>query len=245
MFASNNPWHEGFRGTEWDIFLACLPVLFAYGAVAFDWSRWNRRREGIGPASWIFLCLWLAFLPNAPYLLTEWRHLFIGLEVDCWPLIALRNPVYYGYIAFWTLLMGCYTGSGVLAMTLAIRPIIRLGDRHGWSFRVWGPPVFWLQALSVYLGLVVRLNSWDLVRHPWAVARPVLHVLFHRELLVSVFVTAVLFWLFYEATGMLLDGLGERLRKLRPGRGFQTHKTGPEPNGSSPVRYMLGRNSAD
>ena len=220
MFASNNPWHEGFYGTLWDLFLAWLPVLFAYAAVALDAGRNPSRggRGGLGAVSWVFLCLWLAFLPNAPYLLTEWRHFFIGLELDCWPLIALRNPVYYGYIAVWTLIFLGYSGSGVLAMTLAIRPMIKLGDRYGWSFRAWGPVVFLLQALSVYLGLVVRLNSWDLVRHPWAVVKPALRVPEHVTLSVTVLATAILFWLLYEATVSFMAGCSYRWRGGARGR---------------------------
>ena len=56
----------------WNLTLACIPVLFAAGFVAV------RRRIWLIPLG----LGWLAFLPNAPYLVTDLVHL--GSDVESW-----------------------------------------------------------------------------------------------------------------------------------------------------------------
>src|SRR5262245_25866758 len=60
-----------YRYLIWNLFLAWLPALSAFVA-----HNLHRRRSWI---NWLLICgfaiFWLAFFPNAPYLITDIMHL--------------------------------------------------------------------------------------------------------------------------------------------------------------------------
>jgi uncharacterized membrane protein len=98
---------------------------------------------------------WLAFLPNDPYLVTDLVHLRSGVNV--W-----RHVMQYG-IAAWTGIV-----LGVVSMQLVCRRIERrFGAVIGWIAVV---IAVGLSGIGVVIGRFQRLNSWDLVTQPGAVA---------------------------------------------------------------------------
>ena len=105
-----------------------------------------------------------------------------------------------------------YTGSGLVFFYLSIYPLDIL-FKPPWIVR---PMFFFLCSLGVYLGLVDRYNSWQVVHHlpeilhaiHQAIVRPVLFLLMCGF-------SAVL-WLFYGIFGLTMDGARIRYRKLRP-----------------------------
>jgi uncharacterized membrane protein len=147
-----------YAGTNHDeflignLFLAWLPFLFAL--LLYDGDRRGRPRLQLG----VLAVLWLLFLPNAPYLLTDIIHLT--------PLPPV--PLWYDALMFvacaWT---GLALGIGSL---LLVHGVARrgLGERASWLLLV---PVLALVSLGIYLGRVVRLNSWDALLHPGRVAQ--------------------------------------------------------------------------
>jgi uncharacterized membrane protein len=66
----------------WNLFLAAIPLGWSY---AFAWSLANKRSL-IAVASFL---LWLLFLPNAPYILTDLIHLGPRPDVPLWFTLAL------------------------------------------------------------------------------------------------------------------------------------------------------------
>src|SRR5271168_3325045 len=129
----------------WNVVLACIPVLFAV-VFAVVHRRILLIPLGLG---------WLAFLPNAPYLVTDLVHLGSGVEV--W-----RHVMQYG-VAAWTGVV-----LGVLSMHLVRRRIEReFGAVTGWIAVVVSVG---LCAMGVVIGRFQRWNSWDLVTQPDAVA---------------------------------------------------------------------------
>jgi uncharacterized membrane protein len=139
----------------WNLFLAWVPLLFA---LALEWGR--RRRLG----TLALLALgagWLLFLPNAPYIATDIVH--------------LRDPD--DHVSLWlqltTILVAAACGAlaGFLSLVLVQRAVRR---------RV-GPPLAWalvvatlaLSSFGIYLGRIVRLNSWDVVTRPGVLANTV------------------------------------------------------------------------
>lgn len=134
----------------WNLALACIPMLFALSFAAV------RRRIWLIPLG----LGWLAFLPNAPYLMTDLVHLRSG--VDVW-----RHVMQYG-VAAWTGVI-----LGVLSMHLVHRRIDReFGAVTGWIAVVL---TVGLCAVGVVIGRFQRWNSWDLVTQPGAVAATTLN----------------------------------------------------------------------
>ncbi len=129
----------------WNLVLACIPVFFAAGFAVVRRGIWLTPL-GLG---------WLAFLPNAPYLVTDLVHLDSGVEL--W-----RHVMQYG-VASWTGVI-----LGVVSMHLVHQRIEReFGAVIGWIAAVVSVG---LCAIGVVIGRFQRWNSWDLVTQPGAVA---------------------------------------------------------------------------
>lgn len=189
-----------------DVFLALIPVVFA---------RWLRRGiDGEVSAGrrlrwWLWAplaLLWLLFLPNTAYLLTEWRHYLTTIIVNqstYYPVVrgrayavdATRN------LLFLTAFFGLFSGIGMVTMVAAIRPIEALLSRYAAKVRVWAiPALFVFCSVGVYLGLVDRLNSWEPLdaRTVTLVATSPAHIAGSPWLMVIILWFAAFLWLFYR-----------------------------------------------
>lgn len=134
-----------------NLFLALVPWLLA-GTVAFA----LRRRQRV--LAVLLAMGWLAFLPNAPYLVTDFIHLHKRPGVPLW---------------YDALLLAAAALTGLLAGAFSIRTLeVALRDHL---------PARWVQAglavavalagVAIPLGRFERLNSWDLLFHPFTVLR--------------------------------------------------------------------------
>lgn len=135
------PWSFSSRFLIWNLFLAWIPLLLA---AAFATAR-------RGVAMLLFGAGWLAFLPNAPYLMTDLVHL--GGGENLW-----RHVLQFGFAAWTGILLG------VVSMLLVHRRMERAyGARAGW-LTVAVSVV--LCAVGVVIGRFQRWNSWDLLTRP-------------------------------------------------------------------------------
>ncbi len=141
----------------WNIFLAWLPLGFALLAGRF-----------LGAWRYFFACafLWLLFLPNSPYLVTDLVHL------------KPRPPV-----PFWfdILLVQSFVLTGLLLGFLSVYLMHRLvshafGWRAGWIFTVL---ILGLTGFGIYLGRFERWNSWDFFLSPIGLSRYICGVIIH------------------------------------------------------------------
>lgn len=136
----------------WNLFLAWLPVLFAWLA-----SRWRR----YPPLLLLHSSLWLLFLPNAPYLLTDLIHLGRWGGISPWyDLLMLM------LFALTGLLLGFFSLSTMQDLVTE-----RLGVMAGWLF---AGTALALSSFGVYLGRFGRWNSWDLLTQPHWLLRDIL-----------------------------------------------------------------------
>ncbi len=145
----------------WNLFLACVPYGVSLCAVALH-RRAPHRAWSLLP----LYGLWLLFLPNAPYLLTDFIHLRDNATAQIW---------------FDTTLLTTYalTGYMLAIVSLAImHRLVRdiLGWRVGWAF-VFASLV--LAGVGIHLGRVQRYNSWDVATHLRALLEDILVPLFH------------------------------------------------------------------
>lgn len=197
------------EGVAWNVFLALVPVFLARAVSSLA----DRR----GPAAaWAAIGLgaaWLAFLPNTCYLLTEWRHM-LGLWAGAW---AEPRPSGEGAVALMTdtFFYSAYSGVGALTFALAVRPVARLFRQRGWPVWPWAPLLFFSMAVGVYLGLVLRYNSWDLVFRPAQVWFAAAHLRFRPHLSLVLGLFAVFLWFLYMAVDIWVEGLSCRFRERR------------------------------
>lgn len=206
----------------WNLFLALVPVVLAFAV-----ARGARRdRRVLGHLRWgvwgPLAAIWLLFLPNSCYLLTEWRHYLDTLTES--PLFVQARHGGDGRIDFF-LVTGfylVYSGAGLLAFFLAVWPLDRLTrPRLGRIGALLRPLIFPLCALGVYLGLMQgRFNSWDLVSAARLTALlATLAQIVHRPLLLgSILLFGAVLWLFYVAFDIWMDGIAWRLSRRRAHR---------------------------
>jgi uncharacterized membrane protein len=152
--------------------------------------------------------VWLAFLPNACYLLTEWRHfleLLNSLQIyQRWQ--ARRDSSAMLQLTTLTLFFFCYSSLGMLAFTLAIRPVVRVLRQYLRTVWPLGIPFFTIVSLGVYLGLVLRYNSWDLLHRPSEVWFAMLAVTMRPALFAMVIAFGLFLWLAYVCIDIWIDG---------------------------------------
>jgi uncharacterized membrane protein len=142
-----------YRYLVWNLTLAWVPLLLAVlMAVAYA------RRHSVVQLV-VFGALWLLFLPNAPYVLTDFIHLGESHRL------------------FDTLLVGSFAFTG-LALGFASLLLVQLVvTRAGGALLGWVTALLaiFLTSIGVYLGRVIRLNSWDAIKRPhrvWEIALP-------------------------------------------------------------------------
>jgi len=194
----------------WNVFLAVLPVLFAR-RLAHQLGRALSGRAHLWPAVALWAMLWLAFLPNSCYLLTEWRHWFDELlSGHYWQRWTRDGSLdHLIRLAQWTVFYAAFSGAGVLCFWAAVKPVAHVLTDRPW--RPWaGAVLFWLNGLGVYLGLELRFNSWDLLHRPGVIFQQALTALSHPEFIVLVSAFALLLWLLYEVVETFAVGLHQR-----------------------------------
>ncbi|MDX2042515.1 MAG: DUF1361 domain-containing protein [Acidobacteriota bacterium] len=145
-------WHYNTspqRWLVWNLFLAWLPMLGALAA--YNLNHWPTRLRWVPILG--FAALWLLFLPNAPYLITDIIHLKQSGRV----------PLWYDLI---TLVAFAWTGSflGLVSLFL-MQDLVRrtIGRVTSWLFVV---GVLVLNGFGVYFGRFLRWNSWDALFQP-------------------------------------------------------------------------------
>lgn len=140
--------NAGWMG--WNAFLALVPLLL----VRFLFGSRERPR-------WLLItggAVFVAFLPNAPYVLTDVLHLPYDLHyVNGWVAAAVLGQ----YL--------CLFAVGFVAYVLSLVRLERWLADHGVSRRavlVTDLSLHALCAVGIVLGRVFRFNSWDLVTNP-------------------------------------------------------------------------------
>ena len=147
-----------FMFLPWNLLLAGVPMVFAWLAV-------RARRKG-SLLVWVYGAVWLLFLPNAPYLVTDLIHL--GYSED--------TPILFDA----TILFSC----ALCGLTMGF---VSLRWMQGLVAGRWGEAtgqVFSLFALSlagfgIYLGRYLRWNSWDVIANPTSLLNDILMRLAH------------------------------------------------------------------
>lgn len=144
-----------FTFLPWNLFLAWIPFVLSLAMLALH------GRGAPRPVLWLLGVGWLLFLPNAPYILTDFIHLG---RVDGMPLW------------FDAALIGTFAATGLalgLASLLIVHRVVeaRAGRVVGWVVAV---SSLVLSAAGIYLGRFPRFNSWDVLADPLSLVQVVL-----------------------------------------------------------------------
>lgn len=154
----------GFLG--WNLLLAWVPYL-----AALRFGRAHRFGASRGVLL-LWFALWLAFLPNAPYIVTDFIHLRYRPPV----------PVWYDMV-----MLFAFASTGLMLGLLSLNEIRHTLRRR---FAAVHTELVMLAAIGlsgfgVWLGRFQRWNSWDLLANPVDLFRDLAHTMLQRHELVD------------------------------------------------------------
>jgi uncharacterized membrane protein len=180
----------------WNLFLAWIPLIFAYLAYAF-----SVKRSFLYILVPLFAIVWLAFFPNAPYIVTDMQHLANG-----WSGVPLWYDVLLLIWFSWTGLL-----LGIVSLYL-MQEIVKktFGKIAGWLL-VFSVSI--LSSIGVYLGRFLRWNSWDFIHNTDEIIRDSWQLL--RQLNRSAIGFTLLFTVFFLFVYLTLYAFGHLLQEQK------------------------------
>ncbi len=196
-------WHllsHSNRFMAWNLFLAFVPLMLSVWLF-----RSSRKPNWLW---WVVLLVFMAFLPNAPYVLTDVIHLIELVErrLSVWAVTLILIPQYTLFLLL-----------GFQAYAISL---INLGYYlKKTKYQVYIPVVEFtihiLCAIGIYLGRFQRYNSWDFLTQPYAIAGSLLDNFSSKYPLLIMAITtvvlAVLYWIVKQAD----LGIAMRLKENR------------------------------
>jgi len=143
--------NSNYEALVWNLFLAWIP--FGFALYVYDRYRSGAARTQLllGGA------FWLLFFPNAPYIVTDFKHLRTWTGAPLWYDVVLVSA-------------GAWAGLvlGFISLYL-MQAVMRraLGALNAWLFVLFA---LVLSSFGIYLGRFQRSNSWDIFVRPQAFA---------------------------------------------------------------------------
>jgi uncharacterized membrane protein len=163
----------------WNLFLAFLPYFF----ISCLKSIISLQKSKIKTV--FFLFLWLAFLPNSFYILTDFIHLTQSSTRLFWFDIVVYSS--YALIGFTFGLLSLIEFETILkrqTTTLLTNIVV--------------PIICFLCGIGIYLGRILRYNSWDILTNPIALLEDLLNSLFSIHAMLFSLYFGVYIYLFYS-----------------------------------------------
>jgi uncharacterized membrane protein len=138
----------------WNLFLGAIPLFISQTLIHCRFVK--------GKSLLIFLPLWLLFIPNAPYLITDFVHLSHRPPVPLW---------YDLFMLLFSSLNGLILGFISIGQVESIIQKYMLGINRVY-FRVF---IVMAMSYGVYIGRYLRFNSWDVIINPLDLSRSMYH----------------------------------------------------------------------
>lgn len=143
----------------WNLFLAFIPYWIT------GWVTANIRIIKQKYKLVLVLALWLLFVPNSFYIITDLFHLTHIRSAPKW---------------FDLLLIFSFAWNGILCGIISLQrveSILQSAWRKEFSILLVFA-VMWLNALGIYIGRFLRFNSWDIISDPISLASEIFIMIF-------------------------------------------------------------------
>jgi uncharacterized membrane protein len=178
----------------WNLCLAAIPAIAAW----FFARAAEKKLHAAVQLTWF--AIWLVFLPNAPYVVTDFLHLAPAPPIPPWYDVALVASC-----AGTGLLLG-YTSLADVQAVISRKFSIRLG----WALAI---AALLLSGFGIYLGRFLHWNSWDAVMNPlqliFDTAQRLSDPLFRPQIIAVTLIYGITLVLGYIALRVLQPGAGQ------------------------------------
>lgn len=178
----------------WNLFLGWLPLLFAW-ILAKNLSTWSiRSLKSLG-----LILLWLGFLPNSFYMISDLIHLHPTGEVSLlYDIVMFMSFIFNGLIAGF---MSIYIIHNQLLKRLSIQA----------SHLIIGGVIL-ACSFAIYLGRNLRWNTWDVLVNPDGILFDVSDRVINPAAHPDTIITTLLFFLLLGSMYFVVWSLGGLLR---------------------------------
>ena len=184
----------------WNLFLAFIPLLLSF------WL-FLRRTKKRSLFWWLGLIIFIAFLPNAPYLLTDIIHLIEAIRAgySIWITTLVFIPLHL--LAIW---------AGWEAYVVSVINQSHYLKKNGAAKFVFVSElmIHALSAIGIFLGRFRRFNSWDVVTKPDILFMSTFSDLTAKKPLLVIAITFIILTILYWLTKQITLGTLWRIKHL-------------------------------
>ena len=184
----------------WNLFLAFIPLTISF------WL-FLRRTKKQSPLWWLGYVVFITFLPNAPYLLTDIIHLIEAIRAgySIWITTLIFIPLHtLAILAGWE------------AYVISLINQSHYLKKHGARRFIFSSELIThaLCAIGIFLGRFRRFNSWDLVTKPDILFDSTINDLTTKKPLVVIAITFIVLSVLYWLTKQITLGTILRVKQL-------------------------------
>ena len=176
----------------WNLFLALIPLIFSFYLF--------RSRANLNLLWWIVFLLFIVFLPNAPYILTDSIHILeLSQKYPVWAITLVLIPQYTLFImaGFQAYVISLIRLEQYLANLIAAKYLLLVNLLvHG------------LCVVGIYIGRFERFNSWDFANKPIDVITTTIANLIDLEKLISMAIALIMIGLLAKFTKLVNYRIG-------------------------------------
>lgn len=149
----------------WNLFLAFIPY-FLSSSIYKNFFNTSKKIQNS-----FYGLVWLLFIPNSFYILTDFTHLHFKTTFQFSLDMLIISS--FSFVGFYVGLLSIHT----------IRQLViaKYGNTKGNIFIL---IISFLSAFGIYLGRVLRFNSWDIISKPIQLAYTSIYALFSLETII-------------------------------------------------------------
>ncbi|WP_442921778.1 DUF1361 domain-containing protein [Microcoleus sp. ARI1-A5] len=203
---------------------------YVLGAIAITLALmaadiWVLRQRGVRSLRWWGGFFWfIAFLPNAPYVLTDIIHLIRQIKEghSVWVVTLALIPQYLVFML-----------AGFEAYVLSVMSLGYYLKQQGWGRFILATEItiHALSALGIYLGRFIRFNTWDILTNPDALVNTVMNDLIGKRPVVVMAATFAVIAVLYWGMKQVSLGISQRFYSSQS----QSESSGETANSSDPI----------
>jgi uncharacterized membrane protein len=184
----------------WNLFLAFIPLFFSF----WLFLRRNKKR---GLFWWIGFIIFITFLPNAPYLLTDIIHLIQAIRggYSIWITTLVFIPLHS---------LAIFIGWEAYVISLILQGYYLKIQNAKKFITISELMTHILCAIGIYIGRFRRFNSWDFVTQPDVLLTTTIGDLTTKKPFLVMVITFMILTILYWLTKQITLGTILRIKQL-------------------------------
>ncbi|MGA9379710.1 MAG: DUF1361 domain-containing protein [Phormidium sp.] len=198
---------ENFDWMAWNLFLALIPLFLSI--ILFVFPGFSGFQYNLKSLLWgIGFLVFMVFLPNAPYVLTDLIHLIENIKDNdsLWLIFLVLFPQYF-----------LFTLIGFTAYVLSIINLAKFLKSKGWQQKqifTTELVIHALSAIGVYLGRFLRFNSWHIITELPDLINSLIYDLLEKKPIIIMTIMFIVLTILYGLMKQVTLGIMLRIKQI-------------------------------